>query len=723
MSSVGFELEIGPHSPDQLYVTSFQATEAISRPFQLDVAFFPKDGEPLDLKELVGKEAKLQIPTPNGDRWFHGEVHAGRSLGEHGGRLRYEVRVGPRLNRLGLIRQSRAFQAKTVVEVIQSILDEEKVKHREAISGSYPSLEFCVQYNQTNLDFVMHRAEANGLFYLFSHSDSGHELVLGDGANAFSALEGGDTIVFRPEGQAPEDEYVYDALEIHRLRTDAVVLKDFDPLRPALDVSGKDTPGKLELYEYPAERVNPSDAAALATARLEERAQGKLTVDLKTHCPRLVPGALFSVAEHPEERFNRKLLAVEVRHRGKRRETLGEPEGFADTYRNEVRCLPEGTPFRPARRTPPARVPGLQTAIVAGAAGEEIHPDEHARIKVQFHWDRQGKKDDKSSCWIRVAQSWGGPGFGALYIPRIGQEVVVRFLEGNPDRPIIVGSVYNGSHPPAANLPGNKTQSAVQTNSSPGGSGSNELRLEDAAGSELVYLHAQKDLTAATVNDKKQDVGRFETLEVGRHRTAEIDRNQSHEVLLEDTVGVEGNQSHTILKNRTSGITAGDSESVESSQSVTIAGLYNLSCKAASTETVTLVKTLTVGGAALTVVGATHAVGVGLLRTETIAGQRTEIIGGSREESVEKNSTAKVMGDDQLQTKEGMRQSTGKDGKVEVDGNAEKGVKEGAAFLAKKVELKADDKFNIVVGGKLLLSVDKSGNITVAAKTITVEGK
>ena len=723
MPHVGFEFEIGPHAPDQLFVTSFQATEVISRPFQLEVAFFPRDGEPLDLQELLGLEAKLQVPTPNGDRWFHGEVHAGRSLGEHGGRRRYEVRIGPKLNRLGLIKRSRAFQAKNVVDIIKSVLDEGKVQHRAAVSGSYPSLEFCVQYNQTDFDFVLHRAEANGLFYLFSHSDSGHELVLGDGANAFAALEGGDTIVFRPEGHAPEDEYVFDAVEIHRLRTDAVVLKDFDPLRPALDVSGKDTPGKLELYDYPAERTNPSDAAALATARLEERAQGKLTVDLRTHCPRLVPGALFSIAEHPEERFNRKLLAVEVRHWGKRRETLGAPEAFADTYRNEVRCLPEGTPFRPARRTPPARVPGLQTAIVSGAAGEEIHPDEHGRIKVQFHWDRQGKKDDKSSAWVRVAQGWGGPGFGALFLPRIGQEVVVRFLEGNPDRPLVVGSVYNGSHPPPAGLPGDKTQSTLQSNSSPGGSGSNELRFEDAAGSELITHHAQKDLTAATVNDKSQTVGRDEKLNVVRHRTVEVDRHQAHEVLLDEGLSVDKNQKQTILKNRTAGITVFDNETADSNQAVTITGLYNVSCKAASIETVTLVKALTVGGAALTVVGATHSIGVGLLRTETVAGARSEIIAGNREETIEKDNKAKVVGDDQLQTKEQLLQNTGKDGALEVSGNAEKGVKENASFMAKKVELKADDKFNIVVGGKLLLSIDKSGNVQVNAKTITVEGK
>ena len=217
-----------------------------------------------------------------------------------------------------------------------------------------------MQYASSDFDFVLARAEAAGLFHLYDHSDSGHELVLGDGSNAFTPLAGGDTLPFRLEGETPEEEYVAEVHEIHRLRTDAVVLKDFDPLRPALDVSGKDTPGKLELYDYPAEATAPSDAAALATARLEERSQGKLTLDLRTHCPRLCPGAIFSLEDHPEERFNRKLLVVEVQHHGRRRETLGEPETFAQIYRNEVRCLPEGTPFRPARRTIRRRSPACR---------------------------------------------------------------------------------------------------------------------------------------------------------------------------------------------------------------------------------------------------------------------------------------------------------------------------------------------------------------------------
>ncbi|HZN95217.1 MAG TPA: type VI secretion system tip protein TssI/VgrG, partial [Myxococcales bacterium] len=626
MATNAFNLTAGSLAPDQLFVTSFEAVEALSQPFRLEVGFFPLDGEPLDLQELVGKDASLLVPAPAGDRWFHGEIHAARALGEHGGRLRYQLRIGPKLCRLELIRQSRIFQEKTVAEVVKAVLDEGAVEQRAALTGSYPKLEYCVQYRESDLAFVSRLLERDGIFYFFEHSDSAHTLVLGDGDNAFADMAGGEVLPHRLEGQTPEEEYFSEAVEIHRLRTDAVVLKDFDPLRPALDVSGRDADGKIELYDYPAEVDAPGTAGKRATARLQERGQGKLTLDVRTHCPRLWPGALFSLADHPEDRFNRKLLAVEVRHWGKRRESLGEPEAFASTYRNEVRCLPKETPFRPARRTPRPTVGGLQTAIVAGAAGEEIHPDEHGRVKVQFHWDRQGGKDDKSSCWIRVAQSWGGPGFGALYLPRIGQEVLVRFLEGNPDRPLICGSVYNGEQPPAAKLPGDKTQSTVQSSSSPGGSGSNELRFEDAAREEWISLHAQKDLLVETVNDKGQEVRRDEQLEVKNDRSREVGRHLSHEVTQHDFTEVVKNQDSTIQGKRTAEVAEWESETVDGSQSITIAGQLSVSAQDVIRETVTLAKSLHVGAAMSTMVGVGYSVAVGLVKAETIAGTRSEIV-------------------------------------------------------------------------------------------------
>ncbi|HVE85299.1 MAG TPA: type VI secretion system tip protein TssI/VgrG [Myxococcales bacterium] len=725
-----FDLQAGSHSPDQLFVTHFEATESISRPFAVEVSFFPRDGSHLDIQELLGQEASLRIPAPGGDRFFHGEIHAARSLGEHARWNRYQVRIGPKLQRLELSRGCRIFQEMTVVEVVKKVLGERSVDLRAALSASYPKLDYCVQYRESELAFISRLLERDGIFYFFEHSDSAHTLVLGDGPSALAPMEGGDALPFRPHlgpAMVADEEHVYELAEIHRLRSGAVKLKDFDPLRPALDVSGRHGDGGadiLELYDYPAEVDAPAAAAATAQVRIQERSQGKLTLDGRTHCPRLRPGATFSVHDHPEDPFNRSLLVVEVRHLGQQREGLGTPESFFETYRNEVRCLPKETPFRPARRTPRPTIAGLQTAIVTGAAGEEIHPDEHARVKVQFHWDREGKKDDKSSCWIRVGHSWAGAGFGATYLPRIGQEVLVRFLEGNPDRPLIAGSVYNGEQPPAASLPGEKTQSALQSSSSPGNSGNNELRFEDAARDEWVYLHAQKDLLQETVNDKTQTVGQDESLEVKKDRSRQIDRHQTHEVVQNDLGRVDKNQTNTITKNRTTTIGVNDTERVMGNETVTVSGKHNVSAKQTATETVGLAKGVHVGAAAFTLVGAAHQLGVGLLRSEAVAGSKSETIAGSRDEKVDKNKSAKVVGDDSIETKESLSQATGKDANVtvEVKGNAELGVKEGISVMAKKVELKAESKLNLIVGGKLLVTVDSGGKVQVNASTITVEG-
>ena len=218
-------------------------------------------------------------------------------------------------------------------------------------------------------------------------------------------------------------------------------------------------------------------------------------------------------------------------------------------YRNSFECISHDVPFRPLRTTPRPFVKGVQTAIVVGPSGEEIYPDTHGRVKVQFHWDREGKKDDKSSCWIRVSQAWAGGGWGGMHIPRIGQEVIVDFLEGNPDRPIIIGRVYHGANPPPYALPGEKTKSTIKSDSSPGGGGFNEIRLEDKKGSEEIFLHGQKNWTIAILNDKNQTVGHDETLSVGNNRTKDVKKDQSETIGANKTISVGKNHTESIGEN------------------------------------------------------------------------------------------------------------------------------------------------------------------------------
>jgi type VI secretion system secreted protein VgrG len=723
MSVPGFDLQAGPNGPDRVFVTSFEGLEVISRPFEISIDFFSRDGEPLDLQEMLGQVSLLTVPTPTDPRHFHGILESIEALGESGGRLRYRARLVPALQKLAHVRRSRLFLDKKIPEVVKAVLDEAGIEHRLSLSGSYAKRDLCVQYRETDLAFVSRLLEHEGIFYFFEHSDSGHVMVLGDSPQVHPPIPGAEELPYRVgEEMVADGEYLVDLEEVRRTRSAAVMVRDFDFVRPSLDLTAeKSGDALLEVYDYPAEVPDTGSATQTAQARLQERRMGERTLDLKSHCPRLCAGMLFTAQEYPVDALNQRWLAVEVRHHGKRREVLGEPEAFRETYRNEARCLPADVPFRPPRRTPRPTIAGLQTATVVGPSGEEIHPDEHGRAKVKFHWDRAKASDDTASCWIRVAQSWGGPAWGALFMPRAGQEVLVRFLEGNPDRPLICGAVYNGAHPPPAQLPDDKTQSAVQSSSSPGGDGYNEIRFEDAAGSEEVAIHGQKDATLQTENNKDQQVGRDEALEVKKDRKRTVNGHQSLEVVQNDRSVVKKDQDLKVTGKRDTQVRGTQDEEVVGNQTITVAGSLQTSAGAMSTEDVGLAKTTNVGGASFTHVKDGYSIAVGKDRSEKVAGSRSELVVGFRDESVDENRTSKVKGDEQTQVDQGATITIEKDWKEEVGGKAELGTPKGLSELARSFELKADKKLNIIVNGKVIVSVDSSGKVQVNANKLTLD--
>jgi type VI secretion system secreted protein VgrG len=371
--------------------------------------------------------------------------------------------------------------------------------------------------------------------------------------------------------------------------------------------------------------------------------------------------------------------------------------------------------------TPQPHIPGLQTATVTGPGGEEIHTDEHGRIKVQFHWDREGQRDDKSSCWVRVGQAWGGLSWGALYLPRIGQEVLVRFLEGNPDRPLITGAVYNGENPTPYGLPADKTKSTLKSASSLGSNGFNEFRIEDKAGEEEIFAHAQKDEDLLTENDKDQEVRGFEDLLVKKDRKRTVEGNQTLDVTLDDASLVEGNQSLRVQGDRSTAIHGSHSEAVELNQSISVAKNVTTTISQAAMETVGAAKALTIGGG--------YSINVALALTESTGGPKaveigaalTAYVAGSRQEMVDKDSTAKIGSDWQTEVKGQVSQTTGKDVKDTVNRKSHTSIKEAAALLVKSFEQKTD-KFSLIVNGKKIFSIEKSGKIQFSGKSFTIDG-
>lgn len=721
-----FLLRIGSQAPEALGVSGFTGHEGLSRLYEFQVDFHPMEDAPLEVEGLLGADALLTVQLPEGKaRHVHGRVRTLDSLGKQGGRWRYRAWVVPAAWWLMRVKHSRIFQGQTVSQIVKSVLEEGGVKVKLSLSGSYEPREYCTQYRETDFAFVSRLMEWEGLFYFFEHTEDGHTLVVGDKPNVHEPLPGGAKLPLREnDGRVEAGEYVSSLQRVHRLRPGKVHLKDYDFEKPTLDVSGKTQDASngqdaLEVYDYPGEYVAPAVGKGAAKVRLEEAVQAARTLEGEGVSPRLTAGYRFEVEDTGTH--SGEYVAVEVVHSGRQPETRGIRESLGSLYRNRFKCMPSSVPFRPRRTTPLPHIPGLQTATVVGPSGEEIHTDEHGRIKVQFHWDREGKRDDKASCWVRVGQTWGGPAWGALYLPRIGQEVVVRFLEGNPDRPLIAGTVYNGGNPTPYALPDDKTKSTLKSASSLGSDGFNEFRIEDSAGQEELFVHGQKDEDLVTENDKAQLVRAYEDLLVKKDRKRTVEGNQRLRVVLDDASLIEGNQSTRVTGNRTTKTIGSHDESVEGNQTITVAKNQTVSVTQAASESVGLARALTIGGAFLVDVALAKNEAVGGLKSVQVAGTLSEFVIGSRQEMVDKDSALKVGGDFQTELKGQLSETVGKDFKGNVGKKQELGVKEATSILAKSFELKAD-KFSLVVNGKLIFSMEKSGKVKLAPKTFTLDG-
>ncbi|RKG79717.1 type VI secretion system Vgr family protein [Corallococcus terminator] len=725
-----FDFQLGPHTADDLSVLGFEADETLSQPYSVEVALTPKPDVELDDTALLGKAARLTVQLGDGTaRFFHGVVARidRRDEGTGPQRRRYRVTVVPRLWTLRHTRRSRIFQELTVPQIVHKVLEQGQVEHRLALSSSYRKRDYCVQYRESDLAFVSRLLEEEGIFYLFEHGEDAHTMVLGDAASANPAMMGDPKLVFRERSRmvAPK-EFIHSLSAKLEVQPGAVAMRDFNFTRPAQDLgattSADDGESALEIYDYPGLYEDPGAGKALAKIRLEELRARVETVSGASYSRRICAGHTFELAEHPDSALNRKYLPLSVKHTGHQIEALVAEQaslGAKEGYLNEFLCQPATVPFRPLRSTPRPVIPGAQTAIVVGPSGEEIHTDEHGRIKVQFHWDREGKSDDKSSCWIRVSQAWAGPGWGALYLPRIGQEVVVEFLEGDPDRPIITGSVYNGQNPPPIDLPAEKTKSTLRSSSSPGGDGFNELRFEDAAGSEEVYFHAQKDLNIVVENDKTQLVGGNETLLVKKDRSRTIEGNQSLEVKKNDDSVVGGNQSLAVTGNRSTTVMGNHSEAVTGDQSVAVSGNQSVSVTLASAETVGLGKMLNVGGALAVTVGAAFNELVGGLKSEQVGGAKVEVVGARKSETVKGSRSLQVGGDLSEEVQKSRTLKVEKDLLLSVGGKLNHAVKDAYTLSAKEIALVAQEQFTLKVGSATL-QVKKNGDVVIKGAKIEV---
>ena len=505
-----------PLGTDALVLTGFRGREEMSRLFQFQLDMIGDD-QTITAADIVGKNVTFSIERADGTRrFFNGFVSEFVAGDQEDGRQNYSATVVPWLWFLTQTADCRIFQNMTVVQIIEKIFQDLGFSDFETaeIKGSHKTWEYCVQYRETDFNFVSRLMEQEGIFYYFRHEDGKHTLVMADSKAAYKDCEEKevdyptDTSSLAITDHITEWEHRYEFCSGKWAQTDY----NFKTPKTSLMTNTSSVvkvPGidKYEVYDYPGEYAQKQEGQDEVELRMEEEEVEHDVVSAASLCKTFTPGGKFKIKKHqwPSEE-GKSYVITSINHVATEPwayESGGSGGSSVGEYNNAFACIPDSVDFRPARITSKPLVSGIQTAVVVGPNGEEIYCDEYGRVKVQFHWDREGKKDENSSCWIRVAQNMSGRKWGFVAIPRIGQEVVVDFLEGDPDRPLIVGSVYNADQMPHYALPANQTRTYIKTNSSKGGDGFNELFFEDKNKDERIFMHAQKNMDVRVRNDSK----------------------------------------------------------------------------------------------------------------------------------------------------------------------------------------------------------------------------
>ncbi len=703
-------------APDALLFYRLRGREELGRPFRYELeALSEKDDLPI--RDLLGTGVTVTLARRDGsERYLHGLVGRAEFLGTEGPYARYGLLLVPWLWFLGRRTDCRIFQDETVPAILEAVMTAWPIADFAIeLEGSYRPREYCVQYRESDLDFLSRLAEDEGISFFFRHRADGHTLVLFDGPGPCAAVPGYERIPYlapRP-GARREREHLDGWRAAVEVRSGKAALEDFDFEKPRTDLLAVDAdppPHPLadaELYDYPGGYRELAAGDARARLRLEEELAGHTGAIGTGNASGLACGARFELEGFPRRSENRSWLVVatEIELASERyRSATGEPE--AEPFRCRVEVHELDRPWRPARRTPRPFVRGPQTAIVTGPPGEEIHCDKYGRVKVKFHWDRHSREDDTSSCWLRVSQAWAGAGWGAMHVPRIGQEVIVDFLEGDPDRPIVTGRVYNALAMPPWGLPADATRSGIKSDSSKGGGGSNELSFEDKKGSEQVYLHAQKDEDIVVENDKTELVKHNETIEIGNDRSEKVGHDETlwvgndrkREVVVDETVRVGSNQAITVGADQTITVGGNRADMVGGNESRTVARNQE--------QTVGTTRKITVGAAQAHRIGADDSWVVGGSRSETIAGDESLRVGGARDTSIGKDDSLKVARNLIVQVGDSLQLTAGEDGTLTIGKNL-------AVTAGESIEIKT---------GKAMIILKKDGTITIKGKDILIQG-
>lgn len=676
-------------------------TEELNEPYHLFVSLRTDDAD-ADPTEMLGESCIVTIERDDLVSQYPAVVHRIEDVSADNRFVEVRVEASAALWMLSQNRQTRIFQDVTVPEILDQVLGDGLSaydrKHDSDFSRDYPKCEYRVQYDESDLEFCERLIEEEGIVYWFDRGDSEEALFLTDDPLAsvdVESIEGGKDVYFSTQTGARECVQSFSRLS--SMRPTKLAMRHFNWTQPSLAVeeekegaaSGDAVDGSAigplrETYQHDllpptysdyndSDGYQKEDAKDQCQMRRELDARDKTVMRGHSSVVDFFAGGAFELLKHDLEG---EYVLTRVTH-------SFAFDGTAVSYGNTFSCIPADTPYRPDRRTPKPRVAGIETATVVGPSGQEIHTDKHGRIKVQFHWDREGGNDDHSSCFIRVVQPWAGAGWGFVFIPRIGMEVTVAFVHGDPDRPIVTGTVYNGENLTSYEMPDEMTKSTIRTQSSPGGDGYNELTFEDKAGEEEVFLQAQKNLRELVKNDHSTEIGNDQTLDVGNDQSTTVGNDQTLDVGNDQSNTIGNNQSTSVGKDQSLDVGENQSSSVGGDKSASVSGNFDES------------------------VDKDHSQSVGGSTNEDVGKDRSLSVGENWSSEAGKDVTIKSGKNTSIDVGEAMNVKVGKDLALGVD---------------KKGAIKVEDELTIKVG-QASITMKKNGDITIKGGKINIKGQ
>ena len=738
-----------PLGPNKLLVTAFEGSEAISQLYRFSIQMLAPfaDGE-IAFEKLLGQPANIVIETVDGKPCFFHGIISRFSQGVRGAEFdTYRAELVPLAWMLTRVERSRIFQHINVPDILEKVF--KGLDFKLSLQKQYEPRDYCVQYRESDWSFASRLMEEEGIYYYFAHAEAGAVLTLADTPKGHPKIADPEELAYDTTTSTGIEDRIWKWEKVQEVVSGKVTLWDH-----CFELPGKNletiekvqksvaigkvthdlTAGKaetLEVYDYPgafAGRFDGIDTGGGEAAselskifddskrttelRMQESAVRAIRIHGAGDCARFSAGHTFDLKEHFDA--DGTYVITRVEH-------IASLENFRSggtpfQYDNRFECIPAALPFRPQRTTVKPTVRGAQTATVVGPAGDEIFTDKYSRVKVQFHWDREGKNDSESSCWIRVATPWAGQNWGIIHIPRIGQEVVVDFLEGDPDQPIIVGSVYNAEQMPPWKLPDNQTQSGILSRSTLKGTAANAnaIRFEDKKGKEQVWIHAEKNQDIEVENDETHWVGHDRTKTIDHDETTHVKHDRTETVDNNETITIHGNRTETVDKDETITIHKNRTEKVDLDETITIGKNR--------TETVTLNETLTVGQSQsltigmnqTTVISVAHSITVGAGQALTIGAAQAITVGGGQAITVGEDITETAGG--------GYSQTVAKDSTTKVGGARSTDVgKDDSLKVAKKLVIDAGEEI-IIKTGDASITMKKDGTIAIKGKDILIQG-